>query len=272
VRRCIVLHGGQINSPATLFNDTWEWDGTAWTQLFPANSPARRQFPRAAFDVGRGRMVLFGGYVVDFPALGYFTDTWDWDGTNWTLRTFVLPPFGPAGRQTHMMAFDPVRGRTVLFGGANTTGDLNDTWEYGPTHPAEVAPYGQGCTGSAGVPAHSASNLPWLGDTYILSTSPLPTPALGFLFLGFDRTQWNGVPLPLDLTPLGLLGCSLAVEIPLLFAANSPGAALSWSLPVGNTPDLLGFSFFTQSLHLDPPANPFGATTSNGLRHRIGGR
>ena len=80
------------------------------------------------------------------------------------------------------------------------------------------------------------------------------------------------VPLPLDLTPVGVTGCTLAVEIPLLFPASSTGGSLSWSLPIGTTPDLLGFAFYTQSLQLDLAANPFGATTSNGLRHRIGGR
>jgi len=265
-----MLYGGRVSSPSVVLGDTWEWDGTDWTRRMPTTSPPLRDQPGLSFDTRRGRAVLFGGLVGQFPYFGYLTDTWDWDGTNWTLRTYSGTP--PAGRLVDSMAYDPLRGQTVLFGGFNATGVLGDTWEYGPTYPAETVPYGHACAGSVGKPAHSAQNLPWLGDTYTLTTAPLPAPALGFLFLGFDRTQWNGIPLPLDLTPAGMPGCTLDVEIPLLAFAGSPNATLTWSLPIGTTPDLLGFSFFTQSLHLDPLANPLGATTSNALRHRIGGR
>jgi len=269
-RNRIVLYGGQTTIPNNVFGDTWEWDGSDWALRAPTALPPRREIADGCFDARRGRMVLFGGLGAEYPYLGYQTDAWDWDGTAWVLRAYAGGP--PPGRENHSMAYDPLRGQTVLFGGFNATGVLGDTWEYGPTYPAETVPYGHACAGSVGTPAHSAQNLPWLGDTYGLTTAPLPAPALGFLFLGFDRTQWNGIPLPLDLTPAGMPGCTLDVEIPLLAFAGSPNATLTWSLPIGTTPDLLGFSFFTQSLHLDPLANPLGATTSNALRHRIGGR
>jgi hypothetical protein len=69
-----------------------------------------------------------------------------------------------------------------------------------------------------------------------------------------------------------MTGCSLLVEIPLLYFATGPGSIAGWSLPICNCPDLLGLQFHTQSLQLDPSANPFGATTTQGLSHRIGGR
>ena len=35
-----ILFGGFSNGQ--LLNDTWSWDGTKWTQLFPSNSPPAR--------------------------------------------------------------------------------------------------------------------------------------------------------------------------------------------------------------------------------------
>ncbi|MGE0546035.1 MAG: kelch repeat-containing protein [Kofleriaceae bacterium] len=49
----------------------------------------------------------------------------------WTLRR---PPVSPSARTNHAMAFDPVRGTTVLFGGLDGSGGvLDDTWEWNGT-------------------------------------------------------------------------------------------------------------------------------------------
>jgi len=77
-----------------------------------------------AYDSARGVTVLFGGddeYRQD--------DTWEWDGTDWTVRATTNKP---AIRYLHAMAYDSSRGVTVLFGGnGNFNVLLNDTWEYG---------------------------------------------------------------------------------------------------------------------------------------------
>ena len=54
--------------------DTWEWDGTAWTQRSPASAPSPQQGHAMAYDAARGRVVLFGGH--DSFRRG---DTWEWD-------------------------------------------------------------------------------------------------------------------------------------------------------------------------------------------------
>ncbi len=36
----VLLFGGRVNG--TVLSDTWSWDGTTWTQLTPATSPAAR--------------------------------------------------------------------------------------------------------------------------------------------------------------------------------------------------------------------------------------
>ncbi len=76
-------------------------------------------------------MVLFGG-VRNEPHGGRLADdTWEWDGAQWEQRT---PAHSPSGRYFHAMTYDPVRSRTVLFGG---TADVrqplqlsNETWEW----------------------------------------------------------------------------------------------------------------------------------------------
>jgi hypothetical protein len=64
-------------------NDTWIWDGGAstWTQVTTAAAPSPRENGMMAYDPVRKEIVLFGGY-----AGLYYSDTWAFDGANWTPR------------------------------------------------------------------------------------------------------------------------------------------------------------------------------------------
>ncbi|MCH8271508.1 MAG: hypothetical protein IH985_09915 [Planctomycetes bacterium] len=53
-------------------------------------------------------------------------ETWEWDGTSWTLAATT----GPSPRNRHAMAYDSVRGVTVLFGGDDGAPN-GETWEWG---------------------------------------------------------------------------------------------------------------------------------------------
>jgi len=87
----LVLFGGlrselttSTNTRTQFFdNDTWSWDGAAstWTRLTPARSPHARENGMMAYDPIRKEIVLFGGY-----AAFYFSDTWAFDGANWSPR------------------------------------------------------------------------------------------------------------------------------------------------------------------------------------------
>lgn len=74
-----------------------------------------------AFDAARGLMVLFGP---DEELLN--TETWEWDGVTWTLRSSLS---GPSVRRYHAMAYDSRRNVTVLFGGKDFTWN-GETWEW----------------------------------------------------------------------------------------------------------------------------------------------
>ena len=77
-----------------------------------------------AYDSGRGKAVLFGGYGYGT----YLNDTWEYDGTDWVQ---VETANSPLARIFHGLAYDSNRGKVVLFGGRDENGIwLDDTWEY----------------------------------------------------------------------------------------------------------------------------------------------
>jgi hypothetical protein len=99
-----------------------------------------------AYDSYRGRCVLFGGI-----GEGYLGDTWEWNGSNWLRHRKVAEPIteitrleedangvrqagasSPPARARHALAFDSVRGVTLLFGGfhAINSTHYNDSWEW----------------------------------------------------------------------------------------------------------------------------------------------
>jgi hypothetical protein len=103
--------------------DTWEWDGTNWTQALPATQPPVRQQTAMAFDAQRGVCLLFGGW--DGNVGLRFGDTWEWNGINWTQR---LPATQPAPRTGHALVYDAARARIAMFGGSTGGGESAETW------------------------------------------------------------------------------------------------------------------------------------------------
>ncbi len=104
---------------------TYEYDGHSFTQRLPALAPPVRQYTQLAYDAARDVVVLFGGGDTSPPAS--YGDTWEWNGVDWTQRQ---PATSPPPRQNAAMAYDPGRGRVVLFGGVDGTTTLGDHWEW----------------------------------------------------------------------------------------------------------------------------------------------
>jgi hypothetical protein len=133
-----VLFGGQMIS-GLYHRDTWTWNGASWTDVTPAGAnPYARYTHRMAYDSGRGRVVLFGGYARSPTGvvLGAVQDTWEWNGSAWTEMT--PGGFSPIARSRHAMTFDAGRGATVVFGGsAGET--LQDTWAWTASAATEPA-------------------------------------------------------------------------------------------------------------------------------------
>ncbi|HEV2279211.1 MAG TPA: choice-of-anchor D domain-containing protein [Acidobacteriaceae bacterium] len=115
-----VLFGG--TSGAIFLNDTWLWNGTAWTLANPALSPSIRSAFAMTYDAAHGNVVLFGGRPA---ASGAMSDTWLWNGTIWTQAT---PGTIPPARSNNAMVYDAARGNVVMFGGLVGGLGANDTW------------------------------------------------------------------------------------------------------------------------------------------------
>ncbi len=103
---------------------TWEYDGNAWTQRFPATTPSPRIDYRMTYHAGRQTVVLHGGR----PNTGVsssFGDLWEFDGIDWTLLDDSGPP-----RVEHGFVYDSIRDRLVVFGGRDFLTVFDDTWEW----------------------------------------------------------------------------------------------------------------------------------------------
>jgi hypothetical protein len=256
----VVLFGGANPFPR---NDTWVWDGADWALRTPAVSPSPRTEHAMDYDALRGRVVLFGGGWTNSA------DTWEWDGAQWQRRS---PARAPVERQRHNLVYDPLTARCWLFGGSTNLSNAEDSWSYGAIAPAAAVGFGSGCVGSAGQPVLAARSLGWLGDTMRCEVGPTPANALVLFWIGESATQWQGLPLPLDLAFAGLPGCSILSGPTLTFFRAASGARAQFDVAVPSSSTLVGADVFAQSLIADPLANAAGAVTTNGLRLRLGAR
>ena len=120
-----VLYGGRTDYD--FFNGTWTYDAGLdnWTDMNSTPSPPARDDGMMAYDSVDKVMIFFGGS----GSGGVMTDTWTYElGTNtWTEKN---PVTAPPGRTDGAMAFDPVRGLVMLFGGLDGSPGYGDTWSY----------------------------------------------------------------------------------------------------------------------------------------------
>jgi|GEM_PF-1683845 len=73
----VVIFGGYgVNG--NYLNDTWSWDGTAWT-LRAGTAPNARSNHGMAYDKARNALVVFGGFFSSGPTF-YYADTWERSG------------------------------------------------------------------------------------------------------------------------------------------------------------------------------------------------
>ncbi len=137
----VVLFGGSSAGGGRL-GDTWEWDGSRWSEAAAgAGSPGPLDDVAMAYDAARNETVLFGGLG---PGGRQTTDTWLWDGAAWTraTTTSAVPP----ERHGHAMAYDSTAEEVVLFGGLGELDfnqpewfALEDTWRWDGTSWSSVA-------------------------------------------------------------------------------------------------------------------------------------
>lgn len=143
-RGILFMFGGANLGPTceghTFCDILWEFDGQSWRAHNPPTAPGPQVTPRGqnnaamSYDARRGVIVLFGG---DNPETG----VWEWDGSTWLQRCTSAPCTSsfPDQRLNHSMVYDPVRGVSVMHGGATSTPTVecnlpangcDSTWEW----------------------------------------------------------------------------------------------------------------------------------------------
>lgn len=174
------------------------------------------------------------------------------------MRVFVLVENGSSW-SVHD-AFNPAQ---PIY---TTTSPLEDL-ECGPAPVPTMLTYGAGCAGSnARAPALSWTSMPALGATLGLSLDGGPPNAGSFLVLGSSRVADLLGALPRDLSVLGMPLCTQYVDVlASLFLPLTNAGTAATGIAIPANPVLAGVRMPAQWLVLDPPANSFGATTSNGV-------
>jgi hypothetical protein len=121
-RNNVIMTGGNGDTIRT--DNTWIWDGSNWTQQFPATQVQAMSGPGYAFDPALQAVVVFGGFGTQ---TGDTNETWEWSGSNWVQ---LNPTKLPSPREGSGMAYDPVSKQTLMFGGQAANGTaMNDTWQ-----------------------------------------------------------------------------------------------------------------------------------------------
>ena len=132
-----VLFGGKTTATPTLLNDTWTYSSGTWTNPTPAASPPARVWSSMAYDAASGSTVtiLFGGSgATSLPnPTGLLNDTWQWNGTTWSVPTSL---FGtpPSARYGDVVIYDTTLSAIVVLAGFTNvssphSGFLNDVWK-----------------------------------------------------------------------------------------------------------------------------------------------
>jgi hypothetical protein len=250
-------------TPAGAF---YEWTGSNWQQRLPAGAPMA--LGALATDTAHQQIVMLDGVLNAQP-------NHTWTLANGTLQQ-VSTAIEPARRFGAAMAYDPIRGKVVMFGGTNIWNwsnnlwfSLGDTWEFELGAGASYTAFGAGCAGSRGVPTLAAAtgSTPRIGQTFQANVGNLPWTGPVFLFVGLSDTTYGPTPLPFNLGGLGAPGCSvLSSGEDLALLTNVLGNAL-WQWTIPNAP---GVSFYNQAFAFDPAANALGITTSNAAHGTIG--
>jgi hypothetical protein len=264
IRGVVLLFGG--STPYGLVNDTWEWNGLYWREHFGIPAPSARQSHTMAYDPVRDRTVMYGGYINGNGP----QDTWEWDGASWTQ---ISPTGAPTSLWDCRMVYDQARHRMMLFGGQPST---SDSWGYAVlgNNAASFSQFGQGCAGPTGTPTldAAAGSLPTLGGNLVLTLGNLPSSPFNIPFgvLSTNNTNWNGQPLPMDLSSLGYPGCQAWIAPQVAFALSNNGGAASWMIPIPFQPTLVGLDFYVQGAVLVPGWNPGSMVFSNAGHAQIG--
>ena len=178
----------------------------------------------------------------------------------WRVGTRTGPVATPAQLAAVLSSLTSVYLRAEFQNGV----DLLDLDNVAFTTTAAVTPFGSGCAGPTTTLALAATSQPVLGSTYTMQAT---TPVAASLGLFLHAT--TAIPGGVDLTFLGLLGCTLYVNLEVLSPAAIVAGSFTNALPLPTDTAFLGLHLYSQAALL-APLNPFGMVTSNALDATLG--
>jgi len=134
-----------------------------WIQRTPTNKPSGRYLHRMAYLASTQTVILYGGTSGTASS-----ETWEWNGTNWALKTLATKPSARFGHSMSTRSTSEI----ALFGGSS---GYSETWGYTSTGWTEKTP------GTKPV-----------GRTSAAMARTTPTSSTALLFGGIER------PPPVD--------------------------------------------------------------------------
>lgn len=140
--------------------------------------------------------------------------------------------------------------------------------------PDGVTTIGIGCPDATGrVPRIGCTYVPSRGQAFRINLSRTHPGRAAVLALGLSETNWNGVPLPLDLTAYGLPFCLLLTSVDATVFTVTAGPASNGRafvpMTIPSDPALAGATFHAQWLALEPPGGVSTGSVTAALRIAI---
>jgi hypothetical protein len=130
----VILYGGRTST--SLLDDTWEWNGASWVQTAATGPGITGEtsflYSSMAYDAARGVTVFIGRPTS--PTLSQSTQTWEYDGRQWTR----IPVGGVGAPPSPTLLYDAQRSQMLLLGGFTSSPAQSATWRYAPASHASV--------------------------------------------------------------------------------------------------------------------------------------
>jgi len=127
-----LLFGGR--NPSTDLNDTWTFNGTAWTQVVTSVAPPPITTGRTVYDAADGNVWLYGGYSIMPVGPNAYNFTWTYHGGVWTNITANVTGAPADPHQVSYAVYDSLDGDVLMYGGSGTGGanctQPGNTWTY----------------------------------------------------------------------------------------------------------------------------------------------
>jgi hypothetical protein len=123
-RNLVVVYSGATTLPSTYSTDTWEWDGTDWTQKTTAHHPNAKFGCTLAYDPATNKLILQGGY----NGTSWVKETWSYDGTDWTQLSPTHQPDTSNSSRRSFACHDPGHNNLLLWVEMEATATVGTTY------------------------------------------------------------------------------------------------------------------------------------------------